>query len=60
MAPDAAYAIRRPDMEVLATELIHNLWAGTSPPGGLVTDIVFQIFAARVQRFADSGGDRGH
>lgn len=31
------------DIEVLATELMHNLWAGTSAPGGLVTDIIFQI-----------------
>lgn len=31
------------DIEVLAMELMHNLWAGTSSPGGLVTDIMFQI-----------------
>lgn len=31
------------DIEVLAMELMHNLWAGTSAPGGLVTDIMFQI-----------------
>lgn len=32
-------------MEVLATELMHNLCAGISPPEGLVTDTMFQIFS---------------
>jgi aspirochlorine biosynthesis cytochrome P450 monooxygenase len=27
----------------LAQELMHNVWAGTSAPGGLVTDIIFQL-----------------
>ncbi|KAI3326352.1 cytochrome P450 [Xylariaceae sp. AK1471] len=27
----------------LAAELMHNLWAGTSAPGGLVTEITFQL-----------------
>ncbi|RYP43672.1 hypothetical protein DL768_009790 [Monosporascus sp. mg162] len=31
------------DMQRLAAELMHNLWAGTSAPGGLVTDIIFQL-----------------
>lgn len=31
------------DAERLTTELIHNLWAGTSAPGGLVTEIMFQL-----------------
>ncbi|KAI1823899.1 cytochrome P450 [Xylaria intraflava] len=30
------------DKHLLATELMHNLWAGTSAPGGLVTEIIFQ------------------
>lgn len=31
------------DIKRLADELMHNLWAGTSAPGGLVTEIMFQI-----------------
>jgi aspirochlorine biosynthesis cytochrome P450 monooxygenase len=31
------------DEERLAAELMHGLWAGTSAPGGLVTEIVFQL-----------------
>ena len=31
------------DEERLAAELMHGLWAGTSAPGGLVTEIMFQL-----------------
>ncbi|CAJ2504444.1 Uu.00g118380.m01.CDS01 [Anthostomella pinea] len=31
------------DPQRLAAELMHNLWAGTSAPGGLTTEIFFQI-----------------
>ncbi|KAI0392801.1 cytochrome P450 [Xylariaceae sp. FL0594] len=31
------------DKNRLAAELMHNLWAGTSAPGGLVTEIIFQL-----------------
>lgn len=27
----------------LAAELMHGLWAGTSAPGGLVTEVIFQL-----------------
>ncbi|KAI0401584.1 cytochrome P450 [Xylaria palmicola] len=33
----------RIDKKRLADELMHNLWAGTSAPGGLVTEIIFQL-----------------
>ncbi|KAF2972981.1 hypothetical protein GQX73_g504 [Xylaria multiplex] len=31
------------DKHRIAAELMHNLWAGTSAPGGLVTEIMFQL-----------------
>ncbi|KAI1422003.1 cytochrome P450 [Xylaria sp. FL1777] len=31
------------DKQTLAAELMHSLWAGTSAPGGLVTEIMFQL-----------------
>ena len=31
------------DPRRLALELLHNLWAGSSAPGGLVTEMLFQV-----------------
>ncbi|MCJ1352273.1 MAG: hypothetical protein MMC33_002257 [Icmadophila ericetorum] len=29
--------------EMVTTELLHNLWAGSSAPGGLMTELVYQL-----------------
>ncbi|KAH8197410.1 hypothetical protein TruAng_008433 [Truncatella angustata] len=54
------------DVPRLLDELMHNLWAGTSAPGGLVTDIIFQLLLEPkykemlVQEASKALGETGH